>query len=487
MDGPLPIWEGTPRAVPPPLGAPPPVESKRPARIGVAAGVPVHQGPMRAAVAEPRTLWGSGPANGRSVVSEAGAGSQTSPVRHPPTSTGQAPLKRRGRLVVGAGAAVAVVAFAATALAMWSGTSATTSAPTGMPSSSPVSGTSPIPNTSPVSSAPKAPAPAVSGPLSQALANLSDQQLLRYSGVSPDGRASWQLTVTAGGQAQGAIELGDGKLGVLQVGGRTYFRADDTASAGLLGELPSGVTAASVRGTWVTGESALEALLPSGLASAGDLAASLRSALSSSDAGFPSPTVPTPLVDGEAAVPVTTSAGVLYISTAQPYRVLRLVPVTAGPGQPTDVETVSQSTAKDVISGLVDQTRTLTAALDFGIVFQYGQDPQLRCSRNACTVEADGVVASGTDPTGSVVADVTATVSVDGQPAGQCEVIAKLPLDQPQTFHCQDPDAVSVVRTLGGGDGLDVSVNLGFQARADTQQDVGALVGALAGAQQGGL
>ncbi|WP_370368961.1 hypothetical protein [Catenulispora sp. GP43] len=327
-----------------------------------------------------------------------------------------------------------------------------------------------------MSSAPKP--PAASSLLSQALANLSGQQLLRYSGLSPDGRASWQLTIAPGGQAQGDLDLGDGKLGVLQVGGRTYFKADDPASAGLLGELPSGVTADSVRGEWVTGEGALEALLPSGLASAGDLAASLRSALPAPDAGFPSPTVPTTLVNGDAAVPVATSAGVLYISTTQPYRVLRLVPATTGPGQPADVETVSQSAAKDVLGGLVDQTKALAGALDFGIVFRYGQEPKLNCAQNACSVEADGVVASGADPTGSVVADVTASVRVNGRPAGQCEVVAELPLDQPETFRCQDPDAVSVVRELGGGDGLNVSVDLRFQARADTRQDVDALVAA---------
>jgi hypothetical protein len=65
---------------------------------------------------------------------------------------------------------------------------------------------------------------------------------------------------------------------------------------------------------------------------------------------------------------------------------------------------------------------------------------------------------------------------MDGQPAGGCEVVAKLPLDRSENFACQDPDAASDAASLkGDGDpGLDVSVQ--FQARAETRDDIDALV-----------
>src|SRR6185437_8291083 len=106
-----------------------------------------------------------------------------------------------------------------------------------------------------------------------------------------------------------------------------------------------------------------------------------------------------------------------------------------------------------------------------------GQGPKLSCTGERCTVEASDIVASAADPaarptpkpTGTVVADVTAVVTVDGQPAGRCEVVAKLPLDQLEDFSCQVPP----LEREGG-----VAVNLRFEARAATQDDVNALIAA---------
>jgi hypothetical protein len=484
----LPIWERTPRAVPPQLGAPPPVGGEGKPKLLTAIGrAPANQGSMAPVTAGPRTPWGArpvaAPADTRSVV----------PTGPPPTS--RQPLTRRRLVAVGAGAVVVVVAVAATAVAMRAGTSAGAQASTRSPDKPPVSRPSQIPaaTTSPstpsMPSAPGAPStpsattiqPTQGGdqsPVSLALANLSAQPMLHYSGLSPDGHSSWQLTVTSSGEAQGVIDLGGGELSVLEVGGRTYFKAADTASVRLLGTLPSGMPAASVRGKWVTGDSGLDGLLPSGLASAGNLAASLQSALTSQDTGSPPST--------DAATPVTTSAGVLYITTTQPYRMLRLVPPTAQLGQPTEIDAVSQTSVSTFFAGLIDQTKTLTDALDFGVVFHYGEDPKLYCSDSTCTVAVNSVVASAADqnaaPTDAVVADVTAKVTVGRQPAGQCEVNAKLPLDRPKNLSCQDPDAAAVVQSLGGGD-LTVSVGLQFEALAETPADVDALVAAEANEQ----
>jgi hypothetical protein len=428
----LPIWERTPRAVPPPLGAPPPVAARRAVGVGSAsaARVRVSQGTHTAMATEPpRTPWGVKPV-GSAVPGRI-------PIAQPVGSVGPRRLSRG----IAAGVALALVAIAATVVVMRSGTSA--GAPTTQPSRS-----------------------TDQSPVREALANLSGQPMLRYSGLSPHGRSTWELTVTSGGEAQGALDLGDGKLGVLEVGGRTYFKAVDTASVALLGQLPSGLAADAVRGKWVAGDSFLEALLPSGLASAGNLAASLQSALPSQDVSFPST---------DLTVRVNTSAGVLYVSNSQPYRVLRLVPSAAEPGQPTDIETVSQSTA--IYSALVDQTKTLTSALDFGIVFEYSQGPKLYCSDSQCTVEVGGVVASAAD-SDPPVADMTAKVTVDGQPAGTCEVVAKLPPDSPANLTCQDPDAASVVQSLKGEGGLGVDVAIQFLARADTQAEVDSCVAA---------
>lgn len=433
------MWEGTPRAVPPPLGAPPPVEREA-----------VSQGSMTAVRPEPRTVWGGKPldaANGRAGTALRGVDPSAAVASPPPVGH-----HAGGRLPVKAAALAGVVLVVAVAAVM-----ATRSG--GKTASAPI----------PLSKQPAVSTPSTSGqsPVTQALANLAAQPMLRYSGLSSDGRASWQLTVTSDGEAQGTIALGGGKLSALQVGGRTYFKAADAASAALLGELPSGITAAMARGTWVTGDSALEALLPSGLASARDLAASLRSE------------VPPPAqASGDPTAPVTTSAGVLYISASQPYRVLRLVPTAAAPGQPTDVETLSQTTATTIADSLIDQTKSLTGALDFGITFTYREGPKIYCSDDVCTVQLNAIVASAAypaaNPTGAVVADVIAQVSVNGQSAGQCEVVAEVPLDRSENLSCQDPDAASAV---GDGD-VDVAVDLRFEARANTQDDVDALVSA---------
>jgi hypothetical protein len=468
----LPVWEGTPRAVPPPLGTPPPVQAKRTGTsIGVRADAnpKADQGPGNGASAGRSTSW-----RGKQLAT---VNLPVLPPAAPPvTPGGRVTGKRLPRgVAMATGAAIAVVAVAAAAMVMRSGTPAGPSNATGPVSRPPVAST-PLTPTTPATR------PPVGGdqtPLAQALADLAGQPMLRYSGDSPDGRASWQLTVTAGGEAQGDLDLGDGKLGVLQVGGRTYFKAADTASAALLGELPSGVTAGSVRGKWVTGDSALAALLPPALASAGNLAASLQSSPPAQDAGSPSPTSSATRIDGLSATPVTTSAGVVYVSTTQPYRVLRVVP-NARSGQATDIETLSQTAENGFFRTLIDQTKTLTDALDFGITFSYNQVSKLYCSDSSCTVQVSNVVASAADPEvapdGAVVADVMAKVTVNGQPAGGCEMVAKLPLDQPGNFTCQDQDAASVVQSLRGGGGIGFDVRLQFAARSVTQTDVSALV-----------
>ncbi|MEY9862794.1 hypothetical protein ABH935_008442 [Catenulispora sp. GAS73] len=508
----LPIWERTPRAVPPQLGAPPPIgaegKPKRLTAIGLAAA---NQGTMarsQPVTAAPRTPWGVkpvAPANGRGAGAaslpgagawpgaggnagygiRAGSGPSAGPVGSHRT-IGR-PFTRRRLVAVGAGAVVVVLAVAATAMALRPETQVRAQASTSPPSKPSVSRSPQIPAAPPSPSASTVqPSQGTDqSPVTQALANLSAQPLLHYTGLAPDG-ASWQLTVTSSGEAQGAIDLGGGELGVLKVGGRTYFKAVDSASVRLLGTLPSGMPAASVRGKWVTGDSALETLLPSGLASAGNLAASLQSALTSQDTGFPpsaiQSTQSTPSTQstqspqGDPATPVTTSAGVLYISTTQPYRVLRLVPPTAQPGQPTEIDAVAQTTATAFFAGLIDQTKTLTDALDLGVVFQYGEDPQLYCSDSTCTVSVNSVVASA--PTDAVVVDVTARVTVGRQPAGQCEMTVKLSVDRPKNLSCQDPDAAAVVQSLGGGADLTFNVGLEFQARTETQTDVDALVAA---------
>lgn len=492
----LPVWERTPRAVPPPLGTPPPVQAKRTGTsIGVRAdarpkAAPGEAAPGKAAPAGRSTAWGGKPldlVSGPRRPAPAGP-----PVASPVTPVGRVPAKRLPRgIAMAAGAAVAVVAVAAAALVMRQGTPAGPATATGPVSRPPAASTprnqdtttSPsVPNT-PLTPTTPATRPAVGGgqsPLAQALADLAGRPMLRYSGDSPDGRASWRLTVTAGGEAQGDLDLGDGELGVLQVGGRTYFKAADTASAALLGELPSGVTAGSVRGKWVTGDSALAALLPRALASAGNLAASLRSSSPAQNAGSPSPSGSATRVDGVPATPVTTAAGVVYVSTAQPYRVLRVLP-NAGSGQAADVETLSQTAESGFFSTLIDQTKTLADALDFGITFAYDQGAKLYCSDSSCTVEVNGVVASAADPgaapDGGVVADVTAKVAVGGQPAGGCEMVARLPLGQPGNFTCQDEDAAPVVQALrGSGRDIGFDVRLQFAARSVTPTDVSGLV-----------
>ncbi|MFL6110054.1 MAG: hypothetical protein ACJ786_01675, partial [Catenulispora sp.] len=307
------------------------------------------------------------------------------------------------------------------------------------PFASSVPGEVHVPSTPTAPKAPPAPSTATD-PVDQALADLSGEPMLHYSGVSPDGGAAWDLIVTAGGQAQGDLDLGGRRLGVLRVGGRTYFKAADASSAELLGRLPNGTAASSVRGRWITGDNALESSVPADLPSPPELADSLQSAVQSQRTGSLSPpaSASTTGMGAEPATAVPTPAGVLFISTAEPFRMLRFVPASAsGPGslttpgagsatdaRPTDVETVSQADANGLFSDLIDQTRTLTDAVDVGIAFSYRADPGISCSADLCAITQSDVTVSAADPRtarpGSVVAAMTAQVALAGRPAGGC-------------------------------------------------------------------
>jgi hypothetical protein len=380
-------------------------------------------------------------------------------------------------------------------------------------------------------------------PFYLAVDNLSRQPVVHYSGSALDGTETWDLRVTSGGETLGTVTAASEQVSVMTVGGKTYVKPPQD----LLTNLPAGVDASSVQGKWITGDAGLAGMLPQGLGSPSSLASALWTALDGT-ASFPPVGTPAVKVGAQAAMRVATPAGEVYITTTAPYRVLRLAPKSADSGAArtgatalaphldtaahldsrtvigaawprpaalsadaglasvgqTDIEPMSTSETDQAYSDLINQTKTLTSAVNVGVSFDFNQTGNLNCSETNCTVVENVATSttSSSDATlsGTVTAVMTAQVTVNGQAAGGCTQTESLPINGSGTISCSDPAVAPVVEQIkaekqqeadqqaqASGQNVEIPYSLDYEAsvQIEAMADVQAEVDQEVGAEQG--
>lgn len=332
-------------------------------------------------------------------------------------------------------------------------------------------------------------------PFYRAVASLSVQPVVRYSGTAPDG-ARWDLDITDGGEQIGTVTPSAGlttkaeQVSVLAVGGKVFVKPPPD----LLADLPSTVPPSAVQGKWVTGDDSLTGILPQDLQSPLDIAATLWSGLDQT-AEFPKVGDPTAVVStstgAQQALRVATPDGVLYVSAAAPYRVLRLerpqgsaagASAATGPAGGTarlrsgyrivdaglprtaasdglsglaraDFTPVSSAEADRIFGDLRQQTKSLSGAVDLGVTFDFNHTGNLNCSDANCTVTENVTTSTSSGAanatlSGTVTANMTATVTVNGMPGGGCAQTGSLPINGGGVITCDDPGVAPAVAQI---------------------------------------
>jgi hypothetical protein len=266
--------------------------------------------------------------------------------------------------------------------------------------------------------------------------------------------------VTNFGQIIGSIAESGDTTQILQVGGKLYVKP---SAAGLPG-VTSPEQAAALEGKWLTGSTVqrLFSSVPGTLVPPAQLATRLASALGT-----------TPPLDGRAevdGVPVLgadTSLGVLYVSAQPPYRVVSLGSTSPNGQSSADAEltadiepadggmTFPVDPSSDGITNtdqqLEEQVQQLAAnSVDPDLNFNIVGNGSVNCTDGACTVtvavtSAISVNTAGAAITGGTVeATLTATITVDGAPAGGCVGEGGLPFGGTGTLDCVSPGAGAV-------------------------------------------
>jgi Pretoxin HINT domain len=490
----LPTWHQVPRAVPPPLGPPGarPALSSLPAVVG--GGTWSATGPgLRAAV---------GPPLGAPV-------SPTSPDR--PAQSGRPPAppaprqsrwrRRPAQVLAGLGVVLAMLA--------------------GLVVSQSISGQA-------------APRKNVA-PFLFALMGLANDPLVHYAGSSPEAGASWDISVTSGGEKLGTFTTAGQKYGVLTVSGVTYVKPPPSD----LTRLDTNIPPSALRGQWIAGDSDVIGQLPANLAAPQDLANTLFSEIGQvSD--YPLLGAPTVQIEGRPAQGLSLPDGtVLYVAASSPYQVLRVdqpsprssasfgasatgLPPVASPhaalpaalsagangmgatyathhgfedaagvadlGQ-TDFEPETPTNVDQTYGDLIDQTKTLGSAPDIGVNTDYSHIGDLSCSDANCTV-TENVTTTTTSAqpaalSGDISADMTANVTVDGEAGGGCTQTQILPITETSTMTCDDPDIAAPLSAIKAreqeeadaeGEDLNYTINfladVSIEAMAEVQAQV---------------
>jgi hypothetical protein len=370
-------------------------------------------------------------------------------------------------------------------------------------------------------------------PFQEAITSLASAQAITYqtsvAGVAVDSR------VTSHGDSIGTMRLAGIAIGLLSLGGKNYVRL--TTSQALPGLTGSG---AALDDRWVAAGASPLAAAPQSVVRPAVLAQRLRTVLGSAT-GFAKVSNP---VDDVSALVAHAPQGDLYISAKKPYRVIRYAPrATASispsfpslpslpdmpsmpslpslpslpdlpsmPGIPAlpnafvgapqrhaapapaaepsaggiDVTQLPPTAVDQTYNDLETGNQQLSAAVDPTVRFTGQAHAAVECG-GACTVTAhvtDELVGTGETKVRSaqISAQMTATIMVDGDPAGEC-ASAPTPIrpNGSTELTCADADAGALAQTLleekkeeAGPDGGTVSVavtgEVDVQATAEVQ------------------
>ncbi|MET9657542.1 polymorphic toxin-type HINT domain-containing protein [Streptomyces sp. NPDC006510] len=321
-------------------------------------------------------------------------------------------------------------------------------------------------------------------PFYLAVHNLANEPVTHYTGSAPDG-TSWDVTATDGDEAQGEITVDGRRIGVLKVAGKTYAKPPQD----MLTDLPDGVSASTLKGKWITGDARLTRAMANVPGSPAALASRLWAGLDQVGE-FPHTDAETVRIGRDEALSVATPEGVLYVTAAAPYRILRLAPrstksghTTAAASNRTGLVTAAVRPSAAAYSGtdrqaapagqprlgrvdfapmspehvgrayddLIDGTKSLGGAVDLGVRFDFNQTGNLSCSES-CTVTENVVTSTTAVPgaklSGTVDATMTAQVTVNGGSGGGCSQRTSLPLNGSGTMRCVASGTAPVVRRI---------------------------------------
>ncbi|QTD97053.1 DNA/RNA non-specific endonuclease [Streptomyces cyanogenus] len=317
-------------------------------------------------------------------------------------------------------------------------------------------------------------------PFATALVDLALQQGVRYR-TATDGAGWTEARVTTTGEALGEAPYAGTRVQTLTVGGTTYVKMPDPLPAALGGA--DGRT--DLAGRWVAGAAKADAAsgaTPRAGMSPTTLANALLKAVDSASTTLPDPEATPVSVDGVPALRAATAQGDVYVSKARPHRFLEFVPRTSPrTGQSLTRAAMQQAVAHEpaaasrlaarasapppgafttsALSGpesralrseIRARTAQLSGALDAGVTARLEEQPQVSCSATGCEV---GSHITGVFPSrearkritsGRVTVELTATVTIEGRPAGTCTATEELPLDSTGDITCSAADAGAV-------------------------------------------
>lgn len=341
----------------------------------------------------------------------------------------------------------------------------------------------------------------VTDPFTQAVANLAAAPAVHYDTSLDSGSTKLDVRVTSHAEIVGTISLDGQAASVLAVGGQTYLKLPSSALSGLDLPVPSAVLDNKwLTGAKITSDQTLGPLL-SRLIPPAVLAAKLRAALDKTW-DYPTTADPGTTVNGIAALKATTPIGDLYVTRNAPARVLRLAPASQlpslpdlGPGfglptvqpsdttpSPTHPETPGTTTTvpsagvhtaafrfdtprsadtgdttfpamspddvDNTYNDLESDTNDLAKnSVDADVQFTLNGQAQVNCGEAGCTNTANvtsDVSSTGSNTTitgGQVTAELYATNTIDGEPAGECTNTVPLPLTGTSSISCDNPAA----------------------------------------------
>jgi hypothetical protein len=336
-------------------------------------------------------------------------------------------------------------------------------------------------------------------------AALVDLALQPGVGYRPAGAgATWSSSrATATGEALGETTVDGTSVTTLNVGGTTYAKmpgapSSDAAGTGGGSDLASKWVTGAAKDPGTSTDRTPEAGQ-----SPATLANLLLAALDSDATVLPGDHPATRYVNGVPAIEATTPQGDLYVSSASPHRLLEFVPNGSGgisttsttdtsgtsgaaptgrqaalraplpPGPaaaPTaapagaartaldtpatattaDAFTVSYLTAAEnstLRKEIRADTAELADAVDAGVSAKVIDQPELSCSAAGCDVDIHITSLTPTSEarrritSGRVTVQLSATVTVEGEAAGNCTATAQMPLDSAGEISCHDTGA----------------------------------------------
>jgi hypothetical protein len=267
------------------------------------------------------------------------------------------------------------------------------------------------------------PAGAGATPVSTATATFARQPAIRYTRqitTSADDEVTVDLTVTQQGTTTGTFIQKGTKFGVLVVDDKTFFRAP--AAYWVVNDA-SAKLAARFATQWVRVSPQRFGIDPQTLLAPAVLAAKFPQA----DQAGKQPAGPLTTVNGTQTREVSNADETVYVTTAQPYRIVRVK--STRDKFDLDITYLPDSSVPLLFRRLDTEVQQLTLAIDSQVVHSVEGPIVLSCGQSACTARAtiDTVSTPYPQSTKSSAADVEIDFALDSRPIGTCSRLLTVP------------------------------------------------------------